>query len=123
MEHYSSDYKNPFEGYVKISPPGYFYQNSDVEATPINTFGKFDIHLEHQVDTFLTVGEEACDPDPLYDRDDCVLDRLLSVIMILFYYQFEPFCHFEHFGYFLTILLKSPGLREALYLCNSRYVK
>ena len=98
-EHYSGNYLIPFEGLVKVSPPGYFYQNSDIEATYVNSFGKLDIHLEHQVDIFLKVGDETCDPDPLYNRDECVLKQLLSVtikiqITVFLKSQFSQNSHF-----------------------------
>ena len=77
--HYSAEWKKPFEGHLKISPPGYFYQNAEVERTDIKSFGKLDFNLEHQVDNFLQVGHEACNPDLMYKRDECVLKQLLEV--------------------------------------------
>ena len=55
------------------------YQNSEVEEILIDSADKVDIDLEHEIESFLEIGTEKCNPDPLYNRDDCVITQLLNV--------------------------------------------
>ena len=76
--------KKNFIGFMKLSPPGFLYQNSDVTATKIlgerflEGYRKYTVDLEYQVDNFLKIGEEPCNPDPSYSRDKCVIDQMLE---------------------------------------------
>lgn len=91
---------------IKISPPGYLHQNSDVQGTLLRGIAQFSVDflnlippaylhqnntdriqldqyvsvdLEYQIDNFLLIGEEYCNPDPLYSRDECAIKQLLNV--------------------------------------------
>ena len=93
---------------IKISPPGYLHQNSDVQGTLLRGIAQFSmdflnliptayihqntddqnkiqldqyvsVDLEYQIDNFLLIGDEYCDPDPLYIRDECAIKQLLNV--------------------------------------------
>ena len=76
-------------GSVQVNPPGYLHQNSDIkrrnlsldENSPI--FGPFALSFElvHQIDNFLKIGDEQCNPDPSYNRDECAIEQLLQLWM------------------------------------------
>ena len=68
--------------FLAIAPPGYLYQNWDgLEFIPI----KMDtqMKLEYQIHNFIKIGDEDCVPDPLFNRDDCVLKQLIQVSISL----------------------------------------
>ena len=66
-------------GQIKIGAPGYFYQNSNVKKRRLSwtTFVSFE--LEYEINNFLKIGNEFCNPDPSYNRDECVIEQLLKV--------------------------------------------
>ena len=65
--------------FIKISPPGFLYQNSAVETK----YSKGEIlmlSIEYEIDNVLDIGEgQTCNPDPSYSRDECVINQLLNV--------------------------------------------
>lgn len=65
--------------FIKISPPGFLYQNSAVETK----YSKGEIlmlNIEYEIDNVLDIGEgQTCNPDPSYSRDECVINQLLNV--------------------------------------------
>ena len=73
--------------FIKISPPGYFHQNSDVKRRDIENSIERSSDLVYQIDNFLKIGDEDCNPDPSYNRDECVIDQLLNVRK----YQFDDY--------------------------------
>ena len=68
-----------FDNFIKISPPGYLHQNSDVKRKSIQLEKHVSLELEYQIENFFTIGDEYCDPDPAYNRDECVMKQLLNV--------------------------------------------
>ena len=64
---------------IKISPPGFLYQNSAIETK----YSKGEIlmlSIEYEIDNVLDIGEgQTCNPDPSYSRDECVINQLLNV--------------------------------------------
>ena len=88
-------------GFVKISPPGYFYQNSEVTEAEFYGRETIKFELDYQVDNYLKFGDEICNPDPLYNRDeDCVKDQILKVRLHIFseYSIFRGFLDFSAFN-------------------------
>ena len=79
--------KTTFIGFMNLRPPGFFYQNSDATRIKIPEIldfpRKYSVDLEYEIDRFLKIGEEPCNPDPLYDRDKCVIDQMLEYSMKL----------------------------------------
>ena len=73
--------------FIKISPPGYFHQNSDVKRRDIDNAIERSSDLVYQIDNFLKIGDEDCNPEPSYNRDECVIEQLLNVRK----YQFDNF--------------------------------
>ena len=69
--------------YLKINPPGYLYQNSDVKPIALVAAGlHLDIALDYQINKFLKIGNEDCDlelNEPMFNRDECVIKQLLNV--------------------------------------------
>ena len=68
---------------IKISPPGFLHQNIDVRTR--KSPGLFQtitwIELDYQIDNILT--DENCNPDPSFNRDECVTKQLLNVVIKL----------------------------------------
>ena len=64
---------------IMISPPGFFYQNSDVQRREFKLYEEESFDLVYQIDKFLKIGDEDCNPDPVYSRDECVIEELLTV--------------------------------------------
>ena len=68
---------------MKISPPGFLHQNIDVRTR--KSPGLFQtitwIELDYQIDNILT--DENCNPDPSFNRDECVTKQLLNVVIKL----------------------------------------
>ena len=73
--------------FIKMSPPGYFHQNSDVQRRDFVLKNQESFDLLYQIDNFLKIGDEDCNPDPSYNRDECVIQQLLKVKK----YQFDNF--------------------------------
>ena len=69
---------------MKVSPPGYLHQNLDVRTRKGPDLGKEmqEIELDYQIDNILT--DENCNPDPSFNRDECVTKQLLNVVIKLF---------------------------------------
>ena len=69
--------------FLAIAPPGYLYQNWDVlEFIPITSM--LQMKLEYQINNFIKIGDEDCVPDPLFNRDDCVLEQLIQVSIFIY---------------------------------------
>ena len=69
--------------FLAIAPPGYLYQNWDVlEFIPITSM--LQMKLEYQINNFIKIGNEDCVPDPLFNRDDCVLEQLIQVSIFIY---------------------------------------
>ena len=64
---------------VRISSPNYFYQNSAVKVVPILGLSSTTFDIDYRIENFIKVGNEACDPDPSYNRDECVIKQLQEV--------------------------------------------
>lgn len=64
---------------IMISPPGFLYQNSDVQRREFKIYEEESFDLVYQIDKFLKIGDEDCNPDPVYSRDECVIEELLTV--------------------------------------------
>ena len=67
--------------FVKVSPPGYLHQNTDVRSRKIQLGMDAFFELDYQIDNVLKFGDENCHPDPSFDRDECVIKQLLDVII------------------------------------------
>ena len=67
------------EATLKISPPGYLYQNHDIKQNELVRNTQLDISMDYQINNFLKIGDEDCIPDPWFKRDDCVFKQLLNV--------------------------------------------
>ena len=65
--------------FLKISPPEYFLQNSEIAHIQMNEGTIVRIMLDYEINNFLKIGNEYCNPDPLYKRDECALKQLLNV--------------------------------------------
>ena len=63
---------------LKVSPPGYLHQNTDVGTRQWESGEDAFFELDYQIDNVLKVGDEDCHPDPAYDRDECVTQQLLD---------------------------------------------
>ena len=64
---------------IKISPPGYLYLNYDIKEHHIFYDTWLNIILDYQINNFLKIGDEDCNPDPSFNRDDCVFKQVLNV--------------------------------------------
>ncbi len=64
---------------LKISPPGYLYQNRDIKQHLIDYDTWLDITMDYQINNFIKIGDEDCIPDPSFNRDDCFFTQLLHV--------------------------------------------
>ena len=64
---------------LKISPPGYLYQNRDIKQHLIDYDTWLDITMDYQINNFIKIGDEDCIPDPLFNRDDCFFKQLICV--------------------------------------------
>ena len=65
--------------FFKISPPGYLLQNHEI--IPIKLFDGYslDLILDYEINQILPDGNDNCNPDPSYNRDECVIEQLLIV--------------------------------------------
>ena len=77
---------------VVLNSPGYLYQNSNNKRRILNLDGNepnlpsgmsfgLSFELVHQIDNFLKIGDEQCNEDPSYNRDECVIEQLLQIWM------------------------------------------
>ena len=69
---------------IKISPPGYLYLNYDIKEHHIFYDTWLNIILDYQINNFLKIGNEDCNPDPSFNRDDCVFKQLVNVSTLLY---------------------------------------
>ena len=80
-----------------ISPPGYFHHNFEIKKKVLWSSRALDFDLEYQIDNFLTIGNEYCNPELSYNRDECVTKQMLNVKTkelkpkIIFNYRFSAF--------------------------------
>ena len=87
-------YRNPQElSSIMINPPGYIQENDELNKKNIDMLGLppnqslvpnmkakyLSVDLVHQIDQFLKIGDENCNPDATYNRDDCVNEQLRKV--------------------------------------------
>ena len=65
--------------FMKISPPGYLHQNVEIRTRTFKSGNDVTFELDYQIDNVLKVGDEYCNPDPSFIRDECVTEQLLNV--------------------------------------------
>ena len=86
-----------YNAHLAITPPRYLYQNLDIEFTYITSW--LEIKMDYQINNFMKIGDEDCIPDPLFNRNDCVLKQLLHVCTTLKIFfcplQFKYFSAFK----------------------------
>ena len=85
------------DAFMKVSPPGYLHQNSDVRSRVMQFGEDAYLELEYQIDNVLKIGDEDCHPDPSFDRDECVIKQLLNVkINHYHHYALNKVCIFRN---------------------------